>query len=98
MGEGEVWPDPRNPKPHWRDIKVPIREPFAYSERLGYVLRVSYFSSKGDPKWNGRFRADAVLDDGTIKPVLTETSDYDFGHHDGGKIKERLHQIFHFNQ
>jgi hypothetical protein len=85
VGNGEVWPDPRERKPDWRDIPIPIPANVRITEadRLGYEVRVHYMSTHGDPKWNGRLKADAVLEGGGLVPVMGETRDFDMGH---GKV------------
>ncbi len=100
VGQGELWPDPKKPKPDWRHFDIPIndKDQFTEADRLNYKLHVRYESSKGDPKWNGRFRAEAVLEGGRIIPLLAETADYDFGHHDNGKKADRINKDFSFNK
>jgi hypothetical protein len=95
-GGGEEWPDPSEQKPQWRQFSIPIASAnqFPASERLGYRLHVHYSSSDGDPKWNGRFKAQAVVAS-TRVDVLEETSDFNFGHRDDGNPDDRM---FVFNK
>lgn len=99
VGRDEVWPDPSQSKPDWRHFTIPINGPadrFTEGDRLGYRLHVRYDSYRGDPTWNGRLRAEAVLSDGRIIPVLVETADFTMGHLRDGP--ERGNRDFDFNK
>lgn len=80
VGKGQLWDDPRNRKPDWRSFTISINpsDRFTEADRLGYRLHVKYNSTKGDPNWNGRFRADAVVEGGKVIPLMAETPDMDW--------------------
>ncbi len=97
VGGGEVWPDPSDQKPHWRSFTIPIPEGsrFPVADRFSYRLHVKYTSSDGDPKWNGRFRARALVEGTDLIPILTETADFDFGHRGDGNPDDRDFEFNH---
>jgi hypothetical protein len=94
-GGGEVWP-----RPSLRHFKIPIdtNNRFAYADRGGYRLHIQYECWSGDPNWIGRVRADAEVEGGEIIPILSETDDFEMGHHDDGKQRERINRDFDFNK
>lgn len=100
VGHGEVWPDDKKPRPSWRHLDIPITENarFPEADRLGYRLHVRYESSRGDPNWIGRLRAEAVLEGGRKIEILAETDDFEMGHHDRGRITDRVNRDFPFNR
>ena len=95
QGAGEEWPD--HPPTH-KDFRISLmaNKGFAYGDRLGYALRITYTSSHGDPKWEGHVSAKAEFDNGDVKDVLGDSGRFAMGHIDNHP--ERRLRDFQFNQ
>jgi hypothetical protein len=61
---------------------------FEKSKSIGYRFHIRYSSSDGDPNWIGRIRVDGILNNGETVPLLTETDDFEMGHHHGHPERE----------
>ncbi len=93
VGGGEVWKDPSI-----RDFTIKLDQPFPEQDRMSYQLRVHYASSDGDPRWIGRVSARGLTSDGRTIDLLSETGDFEMGHHDDGKKTDHIQREFKFNR
>ena len=73
------------------DIKILDDKTFEPEDRRNYAVFVAYNNSKGeDRNWIGRLTAEAVLNDGSTMPVLSDTGDFEMGHHDNRTKIDRV--------
>jgi len=94
VGRGQVWDD--NTQRSFRIVLQP--EKMFTSNRRDFQLRVQYDSSDGDPDWWGRVAISGTLANGEPIDLLGEVPDFQMGHHDSGRITDRILREFPFDR
>jgi hypothetical protein len=95
VGGGETWPD--HPPTH-KDFRIDLLpgRGFEMGDRLKYALRITYYSSHGDPKWEGHISAKVEFDNHEVVDLLADSGRFAMGHI-GGHPERKLRD-FQFNR
>jgi hypothetical protein len=75
VGAGVLWDNNTTQPP----VQMNLSEHLKYDDRLQYHLWIGYYSTDGNPGWEGQVEVIAQTDDGNQYTVLRRTADFKLG-------------------